>query len=204
MPPPITPAPPSSPPGPPSGRLLLDPRNDFTLFYDWPDKPFWTFELRDRDRPAVALPESPFELNLVELPKADCLGQNGGSALSAWVTFFEHAKEPEIMSQIDHPPVKEALSTLRRISENELNRHRALTREIALMDEISLVNAARAEGLMAGSANLLIHQLGIRFGALPAATVERIRAGKADDHALWAERLLTAASLDTVFLPPGS
>ena len=108
------------------------------------------------------------------------------------------------MSQIDHPPVKEALSTLHKISEDELNQLRALAREMAVMDQTSLVNAARAEGLMDGSANLLIHQLGIRFGALPVGTVERIRAGTADDHARWAERLLTAASLDTVFLPPGS
>ena len=177
---------------------------DFTLFDAWPDQAFWTFDLRDRQRPAVALPDSPFELNLIELPKADRLGQNGRNALSAWVKFFEHAKESEIMSQIDHPPVKEALSMLRKISEDELNQLRALAREMAVMDQTSLVNAARAEGLMDGSANLLIHQLGIRFGALPVGTVERIRAGTADDHARWAERLLTAASLDTVFLPPGS
>lgn len=180
---------------------------DFTLFDDHPDQAFWTFELRDRQWPAVALPDSPLELNLVELPKADRLGQNDRTlqkALSAWVTFFEHAKEPDIMSQIDHPPVREALSKLRKISEDELNQLRAFARERALMDQTSLVNAARGEGRAEGRADLLIRQLGVRFGALPAGTTERIRAGTADDQARWAERLLTAASLDEVFLPPVS
>ena len=161
----------------------------------------------------MALPESPFELNLVELPKADRLGQNGwkplSAWLSAWVTFFEHAKDPEIMSQIDHPPVSEALSKLRKVSEDELNQLRAFARERALMDQNSLVNAARtegfddgrSEGLTEGGANLLIRLLGARFGALPADTIKRIRAGTTDDHDRWGERLLTAASLDEVFLP---
>ena len=161
----------------------------------------------------MALPESPFELNLVELPKADRLGQNDRNlrkALSAWVTFFEHAKEADIMSRIDHPPVREALSKLRKISEDELNQLRAFARERALMDQNSLVDAARAEGhsdglaegLAEGRADLLIRLLGTRFGSLSAAIVEKIRAGTADDHARWAERLLTVASLDAVFLPP--
>ena len=171
---------------------------DFVLLDERPDQAFWTFELRDRSRPEVALPESPFELNLVELPKADRLGQNGWSPLSAWVTFFEHAKDPEIMSQIDHPPVSEALSKLRKISEDELNQLRAFARERALMDQNSLVDAARAEG----RADLLIRLLGTRFGALPTDTIERIRTGTTDDHARWAERVLTATSLDGVFLPP--
>ena len=190
---------------------------DFDLFDNWPDQAFWSFELRDRFRPEVALPESPFELNLVELPKADRLSQNGRKPLSAWVTFFEHAKDPEIMSQIDHPPVSEALSKLRKISEDELNQLRAFARERALMDQNSLVDAARtegfadgrsegfadgrSEGLTEGRADLLIGLLGAGFGALPADVIKRVHAGTAEDHARWAERVLTATSLDEVFLP---
>ncbi|MGE0797610.1 MAG: PD-(D/E)XK nuclease family transposase [Lautropia sp.] len=92
----------------------------FKLFEAWPDQASWTFELRDRRRPAVALPDSPLQLNLVELPRADRLGQNWRDPLSAWVKFFEHAQESDIMSQID----------------------------------------CRAD--------LLIRQLGVRFGAAPA------------------------------------
>ena len=48
-------------------------------------------------------------------------------------------------------------------------------------------------------ADLLIRQLGVRFGELPAGTIERVRAGTADDHDRWAERLLSAPSLDAMF-----
>ena len=72
------------------------------------------------------------------------------------------------------------------------------------------VEAARAEGhsdgltegRTEGRADLLIRLPGVRFGTLPAETLERIRAGTADDHARWAERLLTAASPAAVLLPP--
>ncbi|MGE0802865.1 MAG: hypothetical protein AB7G13_11315 [Lautropia sp.] len=102
--------------------------------------------------------------------------------------------------------MRQALSTLHEVSEDELNQLRAFARERALLDQTSLVNAARAEGRVEGSAegraDLLIRQLGVRFGAVPAETIERIRAGTADGHDRRAERLLTAASRDAVLLPP--
>ena len=188
---------------------------DFVYFRDRPGKACWRYVLRD-DEFGEVLPDSPLEVNLVELPKADRLGENDRSTpLSAWVTFFKHAQEPDIMSQIDYPPVREAMDTLRGISDDELKQLHALARKRALMDQAELVDEARTEGRAEGRAEgrnegltegavntriqMLTRQLTVRFGPLPEAAVERIHSGTAEDHERWAERLLTAASLDAVF-----
>ena len=184
---------------------------DFVYFPERPGKACWRYVLRD-DEFGEVLPDSPLELNLVELPKADRLGENDlNTPLSAWVTFLKHAREPDIMSQIEHPPVREAMDTLRGISDDELKQLHALARKRALMDQAELVDEARADGLADGLAKgavnsriqMLTRQLTVRFGPLPETAVERIRTGTAEDHDRWAERLLTATSLDAVFLPPG-
>lgn len=50
-----------------------------------------------------------------------------------------------------------------------------------------------------GFFKVLLRLLVTRFGPLPEAVVARLRAGTEADHARWAERLLTAPSLDAVF-----
>ena len=55
------------------------------------------------------------------------------------------------------------------------------------------------KGLSEGAANVLVRQLTARFGPLPEAVVARLRVGTEADHVRWAERLLTAPSLDAVF-----
>ena len=55
------------------------------------------------------------------------------------------------------------------------------------------------KGERSGAANMLIRQLTTRFGPLPEAVVARLRSGTEAEHARWAERLLTAPSLDAVF-----
>ena len=62
------------------------------------------------------------------------------------------------------------------------------------------------QGHQERGADLLIRQLGVRFGELPAGIVERIRTGAAEDHDRWAERLLSAPTLDAVFAgePPST
>ena len=55
------------------------------------------------------------------------------------------------------------------------------------------------KGLSEGAAKVLVRQLTTRFGPLPEAVVARLRVGTEADHARWAERLLTAPSLDAVF-----
>ena len=56
----------------------------------------------------------------------------------------------------------------------------------------------KAEGRAEGKAELLLRQLTLRFGQLPAEAAERIRAASAETLDGWADRVLTAATLDDV------
>lgn len=61
------------------------------------------------------------------------------------------------------------------------------------------LHQGRTEGLHQGRAELLTRLLRRRFGELPAPVVARIDAGSEGDLDLWAERVLSAASLEDVF-----
>lgn len=56
----------------------------------------------------------------------------------------------------------------------------------------------RAEGLKIGARNLLVKLLRTRFGALPEVAAARIQAADAAQLDVWAERVLTASTLDDV------
>lgn len=57
----------------------------------------------------------------------------------------------------------------------------------------------REAGRKEGQADLLVRQLTLRFGQLPQDVAVRIHAASDAELALWAERVLTAPSLDEVF-----
>jgi predicted transposase/invertase (TIGR01784 family) len=56
----------------------------------------------------------------------------------------------------------------------------------------------RAEGKAEGKAELLLRQLGLRFGPLPRSVADRIHAASSLSLDSWAERVITAQSLDDV------
>src|SRR5690606_10789358 len=56
----------------------------------------------------------------------------------------------------------------------------------------------RAEGEASGRAKLLLKQLQLKFGALPADVRGRVEAASIEELDRWAERVLTEASLDDV------
>ena len=56
------------------------------------------------------------------------------------------------MSEIDYPPVQQALGILKHLSADEEARRLALVRQRALINEISELNAARHEGKEEGKA----------------------------------------------------
>ena len=60
------------------------------------------------------------------------------------------------------------------------------------------VSLGRAEGRTEGQVELLIKLLTLRFGALPEAAVTRVRAASIDELERFAERVLTAETLDDV------
>jgi len=133
---------------------LLSPTNDyvfkrlldFALFErpEHADQARWCFELRDRTRRDVRLGRE-LQLNIVELTKADRLGQLP-ERLSAWIAYFEHWQEETRMSRLSHPPVQKAIGKLRAMSADEEERYWAEAREKALRDEVTLLAVAREEG----------------------------------------------------------
>lgn len=57
----------------------------------------------------------------------------------------------------------------------------------------------REEGRKEGQADLLVRQLTLRFGELPQDAAARVQSAADTELTLWAERVLTATSLDEVF-----
>nr|VFJ50439.1 MAG: Predicted transposase YdaD [Candidatus Kentron sp. FW]VFJ55130.1 MAG: Predicted transposase YdaD [Candidatus Kentron sp. FW] len=56
------------------------------------------------------------------------------------------------------------------------------------------------KGREEGRAALLTRQLGLKFGSLPQAVDQRIKSARANELTTWGEKVLTAKSLDEVFL----
>ena len=61
------------------------------------------------------------------------------------------------------------------------------------------VREGREKGVREGEARLLARQLTIRFGKLPAEVRGRLQKARSKDLMRWAERCLTAGSLEDVF-----
>ncbi len=120
--------------------------------------------MRDRTKPAITLgPE--LQLNIVELAKADRLATLASApgttrnsldakltALSAWIAWFAHWNEENIMNQIAHPPILEAMQQLKLLSSDDETRRLAEVRERALMSERTEIEAALAKGTELGAA----------------------------------------------------
>lgn len=60
------------------------------------------------------------------------------------------------------------------------------------------LNSGFEKGLATGARNVLVKLLRKRFGALPVATEARIQAADAAQLDVWADRVLTASTLDEV------
>lgn len=120
--------------------------------FDDPKQALWCFEMRDRLQPDISLGRE-LQINIVELPKYDKLmkaGGHGPSALAAWIAYFQHWKEDDIMNQIAYQPVQDALKHLRTMSDDEETRYLADMRERALMTERIEIEAALARGKLEG------------------------------------------------------
>lgn len=120
---------------------------DFDLFTESESErqqAVWRFEMRDEAQPNISLGNI-LQMNLIELNKADHLGLPEGP-LRAWITFFKHWQEELTMANVEHEPVKKAMSRIRELSADEEARRLAFVRERALRDEVSLLNDAKTEG----------------------------------------------------------
>jgi predicted transposase/invertase (TIGR01784 family) len=168
---------------------------DFTLFeaLGQADQALWCFEMRDRHRPEVRLGRE-LQLNIIELRKADRLGQRP-ERLSAWIAYFEHWREESTMSTHPYPPVQRAIEKLRALSADEEARYWAEARAKALSDEASLLDDAREEGRQEGE------QIGIRKGEQIAArntACNLIGIGVLSDHQIAQATGLSVAQIEAL------
>ena len=192
---------------------------DFELFEGHPSA-LWHFEMRDRHDPSVRLGDE-LSLHVVELRKADRRRRGagddagakvgtGGDAgagaahpeLMAWIAFLEHWKEAKQMSELSYPPVQQALDKLQTLSQNEEDRYRAIARERALFNEMTLLRHAREEGLEEGQGRALTRQLTRRFGPLPGWIAPRVKQASASQLDTWLDRVIDAPTLEAVFADP--
>jgi hypothetical protein len=96
---------------------------------------------------------------------------------------------------MEHPVLKEAKDALERLSADPESRVRAEQREMALISyELGLSRAHRQ-----GRVAVLERQLTTKFGALPADITARLSNASDAELASWADRILSAGTLETVF-----
>jgi predicted transposase/invertase (TIGR01784 family) len=191
---------------------------DFDLFEDHPSA-LWHFEMRDRNDPSVRLGDE-LSLYVVELRKADRRRRGAGDdagvgagtgvahpELMAWIAFLEHWKEAKQMSELSYPAVQQALDKLQTLSQNEEDRYRAIARERALFNEMTLLRHAREEGREEGlevgwekgRGHALTRQLTRRFGPLPDWVALQVQHASATQLDTWLDRVLDASTLEAVF-----
>jgi predicted transposase/invertase (TIGR01784 family) len=86
------------------------------------------------------------EMHILELRKFDLPAEQVTTQLERWVYFFKHGATLDPTSlppTLNHPPIPQAVEVLMRISQDELERHRALERQRAQRDAFSLAETAR-------------------------------------------------------------
>jgi flagellar biosynthesis/type III secretory pathway protein FliH len=123
---------------------------------------------------------------------------------------------------MENPVLKQAKDALERLSADPESRVRAEQREMALISYELGLSAARREGIergrvegieqgrvegiergrVEGKAQLLQRQLTTKFGSLPSGTVARLSSAGDAELADWADRVLTAGTLESVFEGP--
>jgi hypothetical protein len=96
---------------------------------------------------------------------------------------------------MEHPVLKEAKDALERLSADPESRVRAEQREMALISYELGLSMAHRQGRVA----VLERLLTTKFGTLPAVITARLSSASDAELATWADRILTAGTLETVF-----
>jgi len=156
-------------------------------------------------------------LHVLELPKVPALPRNirprraiDEPPLLKWARFLK-AENQEVLESLamTDPVLQEAKDALERLSGDP--KARELARERELWDwnyRTALRSAERhgraeglAEGRTLGERLVLQKQLTRKFGELPAHVLDRLEGASEAELESWADRLLTASTLDEVFAP---
>jgi predicted transposase/invertase (TIGR01784 family) len=174
------------------------------------------FELRERhtyklfsDHLAFHIVQLPY-LRHSLLPNTEPRGYD--AQVTRWARFFTARSDAELAQLASETKIMSlAKDTLHRLAQDPKARRLVREREDALKlyrDELAVTLAkgrvegrkeGRKEGHKEGRVELLLEQLGVRFGRLSAATRARVQAATPDQLATWAKRVLLARTLDEVF-----
>ena len=117
------------------------------------------------------------------------------------------------MSEVTYPPVQRAMEKLQALSRNEEDRYRAIARERALYNELTLLRDAREEGLRDGvkkgveeglalARTALTRQLTRRFGPLPEWAALHVQQAPPAQLDAWLDRIFDAPTLQAALDGP--
>ncbi len=154
---------------------------DYEEFEGCPEFHF-RFSFRDIRRPEIRLTDD-LVLHVVEMPVFErTRPEDVPPELGEWIRFLNNAEretEETIMKNYANPFIHKAYFALKALSADDETRQRAETRERALKDEVSELNAARLEGRLEGERKGLLRSISrtleLRFGLLPEGTGERLK-----------------------------
>jgi hypothetical protein len=113
-------------------------------------------------------------------------------ALPVWVADeLAAAKEPQLLNWCDRLVLAETL--------DEVCQDTTLRAAIRPLVHKRMMNEALAQGIRQGESAVVVRLLETRFGVLPDWVKERLGNAKEPEIMAWAERVLSAHSLDDVF-----
>ena len=173
-----------------------------TNFNELPEPRFHSiFSVREA-RSTASLTDH-LELHLLELPKLrDALDGNDEPSLVAWGKFLSATADEDLETlAMENPVLKQAKDALDRLSADPESRVRAEQREMALISYELGLSAARREGRVEGKAELLKRLMTVKFGALPVSVTGRLASASDGELANWADRMLSATTLESIFEP---
>lgn len=167
-----------------------------------------TFQLHERH--GGELLTDHLELHVLELNKLpNALERYDEPNLTLWGKFLSAKADEELEDlAMEHPVLKQAKAALDRLSEDEAARYEAESREMALLTwEAGVAKARREaeqighrEGRAAGTAEVLLRQLTLKFGPPPANIAERLASASQEDLLRWSDRVLSVDMLEEIFV----
>ncbi|MCX4245889.1 DUF4351 domain-containing protein [Paraliomyxa miuraensis] len=127
-------------------------------------------------------------------------GSDYDGVVERWARFFTCFDDEVELQRLaaEDPMMALAKQTLEEISQDPETRRRAREREDEIkLDELER-RASRKAAMAEGKVELILKLLTKRFGSVPLAARARVEAAASEQLDAWAERVLTASTLDDV------
>ena len=100
---------------------------------------------------------------------------------------------------MEHAGPKQTKAAVSPWSAEDIARLQAEQREMALLTFEAGMAAASEEAEQKGGTKVLLRQLTVKFGPQPASVAERLASASQAELLRWAERVLSAETLESVF-----